>query len=129
MDLKNEILRLAEMQYRKGFEAGYLAASKGVYTVEQVKDWSYKGWKQGFNKSQKVNSKNVYSSLPMLVSDLRNAGINRIASALENTNANKIEVTDIADSVDGGLQISVNGITNFSDNEIIKKIKEVFSYE
>lgn len=124
MNLKREILKLAEMLYTKGFEAGYMAKRDGLYSEEQVRAWRHRSWKCRHSRPEKLNGQPVNNVLPMIIADLRNSNLNEIADYLEEKGT-AVEVLDIADGL-GGLSLTIKGIENLPDSKIVKQIKTAF---
>jgi hypothetical protein len=56
MDLKEkekivkQIRMLCELQYRKGFQQGYDAAQRGLFTATEVQNWRFKGSDENYKK-------------------------------------------------------------------------------
>jgi hypothetical protein len=128
MDLINNILKLAEMQYRKGFEAGYEASINGSFSLAEVKRWRFEGFKSGFTDKRCLNGAIYKNSLGSLVAELKNCKLLELAELLSiPENKTKIKVTEITETFDG-IQLTITGIENLSDETIINKIKDAFKY-
>jgi hypothetical protein len=128
MNLITDILKLAEMQYRKGFEAGYVTAGKGLYSLEKVKNWRFRGFKSGFNDNTCLNGATFENPKGALVAELKNCKLFDLADLLTaKERKNQIIISEITETFDG-LQINVSGIENLSDDDIKRKIIEAFRY-
>lgn len=128
MNLKNDIIRLAEMQYRKGFESGYNAAVNRAYSMEKVREWRFRGFKSGFRDNFCLNGAKVIDPVGALVAECKNCQLTEMANFLtKEESKNIIVVSEITETFDG-LQITITGIENLSDNEIKRKITEAFRY-
>ena len=129
MDILNNILRLAEMQYRKGFEAGYEAAKNNKFSIEIVKNWRFQCFKSGFTDNTCLNGASFENSKGALVSELKNCKIFELAELLTaRERKNPVTISEITETTTG-LQITISGISDYSDEKITKIIKQAFKYE
>ena len=129
MDILNNILRLAEMQYRKGFEAGYEAAKNNKFSIEIVKNWRFQGFKSGFTDNTCLNGASFENPKGALVSELKNCKIFELAELLTaRERKNPVTISEITETTTG-LQITISGISDYSDEKITKIIKQAFKYE
>jgi hypothetical protein len=129
MNLITDILKLAEMQYRKGFEAGYEAAKNNKFSLQIVKNWRFRGFKSGFIDKTCLNGSTLENPKEVVVAELKNCKLFDLVDLLT-AKERKIPVTvsEITETLDG-LQFTVSGIANYSDEKITWIIKDAFKYE
>jgi hypothetical protein len=53
------ILRVCELQYRKGFQQGYEAANRKELSEEKVATWRLNGYVQNFKKAESPFNKKI----------------------------------------------------------------------
>jgi hypothetical protein len=129
MDLLNNILKLSEMQYRKGFEAGYEAAKNNKFSLQMVKNWRFRGFKSGFNDNTCINGSIFENPKGALVAELKNCKLIELVDLLTaKERKNHIVISEITEVLDG-LQITISGISDYSNERIIEIIKNAFKYE
>lgn len=129
MNLITDILKLAEMQYRKGFESGYEASKNNKFSLQIVKKWRFQGFKSGFNDSTCLNGSTFENPKGALITELKNCKLFDLADLLTaKERKNKIVISEIAETLDG-VQVTISGISNYSDEQINEIIKNAFRYE
>lgn len=81
-ELINQIQRLCEKQYRKGFQQGFYARLNGNLTQKQVDKFRLKGFTEDYSKVEDPISGRVYKPATLLIGEMAMEDMNELIELL-----------------------------------------------